>query len=98
MAEFTEMIPSDDGMKKKPTTARNPQANSIIERTHQTIGNMVRSFEVHGTNIHEKDPWTGILSAVRFVTRATVHTTMQTTPMKLVFSRDTILNVKHEAN
>eukprot|EP00957_Ditylum_brightwellii_P114957 8767534-Ditylum_brightwellii.AAC.1 len=63
MAEFTEMIASDYGVKKKPTTARNPQANSIIERIHQTIGTMIRSFEVHGTTIDEKDPWTGILSA-----------------------------------
>eukprot|EP00957_Ditylum_brightwellii_P111809 8527940-Ditylum_brightwellii.AAC.1 len=59
---------------------------------------MIRSFEVHSTSIDEKDPWTGIISAVRFVTRATVHNTMQTTPMKLVFGRDVIINVKYEAN
>eukprot|EP00957_Ditylum_brightwellii_P031760 2408348-Ditylum_brightwellii.AAC.1 len=71
MAEVTEMIASDYGVKKKLITARNSQANSIIERIHQTIGNMIRSFEVHDTRIGEKDPWTGILSAVRFATRAT---------------------------
>eukprot|EP00957_Ditylum_brightwellii_P136450 10406351-Ditylum_brightwellii.AAC.1 len=98
MAEFTEMIATDYGVKKKPITARNPQSNSIIERVHQTIGNMIRPFEVFGATTDEKDPWTGILSAVRFATRATVHTTMQTTPMQLVFGRDAILNVKHEAN
>eukprot|EP00957_Ditylum_brightwellii_P081958 6232184-Ditylum_brightwellii.AAC.1 len=65
---------------------------------HQTIGNMIRSFEVHDTNIDEKYPWTGILSAVRFATRYTVHITMQAMLMQLVFSRDAILNVKHEAN
>eukprot|EP00957_Ditylum_brightwellii_P016186 1217624-Ditylum_brightwellii.AAC.1 len=59
---------------------------------------MIRSFEVHDTSIDEKDPGTGILSAVRFATRATLHTTMQTTHMQLVFGRDAILNVKHEAN
>eukprot|EP00957_Ditylum_brightwellii_P185990 14160104-Ditylum_brightwellii.AAC.1 len=63
MAEFTEMIASDYGVKEKPTTARNPQANSVIERIHHIIGNMIRSFELHDTNIDEKDPWTGILSA-----------------------------------
>lgn len=93
MAELTEMTASDYGVKKKPITTRNPQANSILEMMHQTIGNMIRSFEVH-----KKDPWTGILSAVRFATRATVHTTMQATPIQLVFGRDAILNVKHEAN
>eukprot|EP00957_Ditylum_brightwellii_P013982 1055109-Ditylum_brightwellii.AAC.1 len=59
---------------------------------------MIRSFEVHSTDIDEKDPWTGILSAVRFSTKATVHTTMQATSMQLVFGRDAILNVKHEAD
>eukprot|EP00957_Ditylum_brightwellii_P142319 10842978-Ditylum_brightwellii.AAC.1 len=63
MAELTEMIANNYVVKKKPITARNPQANSIIERIHQTIGNMIRSFEVHDTTIDEKDPWTEILSA-----------------------------------
>eukprot|EP00957_Ditylum_brightwellii_P168401 12818667-Ditylum_brightwellii.AAC.1 len=76
MAEFTEMIASDCGVKMKPITARNPQANSFIEKIYQTIGNMIRAFEVHDTSIYEKDPWTGILNVVRFVIRATVHTTM----------------------
>eukprot|EP00957_Ditylum_brightwellii_P058846 4461588-Ditylum_brightwellii.AAC.1 len=76
------MMLKDYGLKKRPILVRNPQANSIIERIHQTIGSMIRSFEVHSTDINEKDPWTGILSAVRFATRATVHTTMQATPMK----------------
>eukprot|EP00957_Ditylum_brightwellii_P151962 11571846-Ditylum_brightwellii.AAC.1 len=81
MAEFNEMIASDYGVKKKPITTRNPQASNITERIHQAIGNMIRSFDVHSTSIDEKVPWTGILSAVRFAAKATVHTTMQTTPM-----------------
>eukprot|EP00957_Ditylum_brightwellii_P050054 3794170-Ditylum_brightwellii.AAC.1 len=59
---------------------------------------MKRSFEVNDTIIDKKDPWTGILCAVRFATRVTVHTTIQATPMQLVFGRDAILNAKHEAN
>eukprot|EP00957_Ditylum_brightwellii_P104394 7950781-Ditylum_brightwellii.AAC.1 len=98
MAEFTEMIASDYGAKKKLIAARNPQVNSIIERVYQTIGDMIRSFEVHDTTIDEKDPWTVILSAMRFATRATVYTTLQATPMQLVLGIDAILNVKHKAN
>eukprot|EP00957_Ditylum_brightwellii_P158456 12060713-Ditylum_brightwellii.AAC.1 len=62
MAEFTEMIASDYGVKRNPITSRNHQANSIIERIHQAIGNIIRSFEVHDSSIDEKDHWTGILS------------------------------------
>eukprot|EP00957_Ditylum_brightwellii_P089933 6849178-Ditylum_brightwellii.AAC.1 len=62
MVEFTEMIASDYGLKKKSITVRNPQANSIIESLHQTIGNMIRLFEVHNTMIDKTDTWTGIIS------------------------------------
>eukprot|EP00957_Ditylum_brightwellii_P091210 6944088-Ditylum_brightwellii.AAC.1 len=92
------MIASDYGVKKKFITARNPQATSITERIHQTIGNMIKSFEVHGTIIDEKDSWTGILNTVRFAIRGMVHITIQATPIQLVFGRDAILHVEHEEN
>ena len=44
MAEFTEMIQRDYGVTKRPITTRNPQANGIVERIHQTIGNMLHIF------------------------------------------------------
>jgi hypothetical protein len=40
MGEFAKMVQRDYGIKRKPITTRNPQANSIIERVHQTIGNI----------------------------------------------------------
>eukprot|EP00957_Ditylum_brightwellii_P081823 6224995-Ditylum_brightwellii.AAC.1 len=98
VAEFIEMVASDNGVRKKHITPRNYQANSIIERIHQTIGKMTRSSEVYDTEIDVNDPWTRILSVVMFATRAMVHTTMQVTDIHLLFERDAILNVKHEAN
>ena len=93
MAEFAQMVRKDYGLKMKPITTRNPQANAIIERVHQTIGNIVRTFDVKV--IEEDDPWSGILCATMFAVRATFHTTLQATPMQLVFGRDAILNIKH---
>ena len=98
LAEFAEMMRVEYGIKRKPITVRNPQANSIIERIHQTIGNMIRTFRVNETYMDSDDPWSGLLSAVAFATRATIHTTLQATPMQLVFGRDAILNVLHDAN
>ena len=98
MGEFAEMAKNDYGIRTRPITARNPQANSIIERVHQTIGNMIRSFEVQSIDLDEDDPLSGILSAVSFAIRATYHTTLQASPAQLVFGRDAILNVRHEAN
>jgi hypothetical protein len=96
MAEFRKMLDNDYDTLKRPITKRNPQANSIVERVHQTIGNMIRTFSPQ--DIDEDDPWSGILGAVAFGVRATVHTTTQATPSQLVFGRDAILNVPFQAN
>ena len=37
MKEFAKTIKDDYGIKMRPITKRNPQANSMIERSHQTI-------------------------------------------------------------
>eukprot|EP00957_Ditylum_brightwellii_P086235 6562120-Ditylum_brightwellii.AAC.1 len=71
MAEFTAMIRRDYSVTKQPITAWNPQANGIVKRNHQTIGNMLRTFQVNSTELDEDDPWSGILGAVMFATRAT---------------------------
>ena len=98
MAEFSRMIEQEYNVIKKPITKRNPQANAIVERVHQTIGNMLRTFSVHNTPVDEDDPWSVILSAVAFGVRSTVSTTTRATPMQLVFGRDAILNITHKAN
>ena len=59
---------------------------------------MIRTFCAHKAELDEDDPWTGILGAVMFATRTTVHTTNRATPAQLVFGRDAILNVQHEAD
>ena len=93
--EFTRMMKEDYGVRKKPITARNPQANSIIERVHQTVGQMLRTFRVQDTE-NLVNPLDGILAAISFALRATVHTTTQYTPTQMVFGRDHVLNIKQE--
>jgi Integrase zinc binding domain len=98
MAEFTKMVKKDYQIKIKGISTRNPQANAIIERVHQTLGNVIRTFQVHDAYLDEDDPWSGILAAAMFAIRATVHTTLQATPSQLVFGRDAIMNIKFEAD
>jgi transposase InsO family protein len=93
MAEFARMVKNDYGLKLKPITTRNPQANAIIERVHQTIGNIIRTFNVPAMD--SNDLWTGTLAATMFAARATHHTTLQASPMQLVFGRHAILNIAH---
>ena len=98
MGEFALMIEEDYGIKRKGTTVRNPQANSILERVHQTFGNIIRTFEVHHSEMTSESPWDGILSATMFALRATYHLTLQATPIQLVFGRDAMLNVQFQAD
>jgi hypothetical protein len=66
MAEFTKMVQEDYLVMKQLITTQNPQANAILKRVHQTIGNMIRTYQVGSTDINEEDPWSGILAATMF--------------------------------
>ena len=90
------MYHNDYGLNRKPLTSRNPQSNAIIELIHQSIGNIIRTFDV--SNIVNNDPWSGILAATMFAVCATYYTTLQASLMQLVFGWDFILNIKHVAN
>ena len=98
MAEFSEMITRDYGVKKKTITTRNPQANAIVERVFQTISNVIRTMEVYNQDLDQEEPFKGVISATCFAIRSTVHTTTQYTAMQLVPGGDAILNIAHEAN
>ena len=94
MPEAKQTLKEAYGVNRKVTTTRNPQANSVVERVHQTIHRMISSAEIHGKS--DLDPhygWSGILAAVRRAVNATVHTTTLATPSQLVFGRDAILNI-----
>ena len=98
MGEVKRMIHDDYGITRKPITTRNPQANAMVERAHQTIHNMIRSQRIRDKRDLEGESWEGILAALRFAMNSTVHTTNRATPSQLVFGRDAMLNVSFEAN
>ena len=98
MAEVITLLRDEYDVKRKPITTRNPQENAILEQAHQTIGNIIRTFQLDKAELDMDDPWEGILAAVIFALQSTVHTTLGATPMQLVFGCDAILNLLHEAN
>ena len=55
------MIKEDYGIKAIPIAVRNPQAHAIVERIHQVVGNIIRTFELEDNYLDEDDPWKGIL-------------------------------------
>ena len=79
-------------------TTRNPQANAIVERVHQTIGNMIRTWFVDDPDLDGPGPYNGLMAAIAFATRATIHTTLNATPCQLVFGRDAFLRMGFHAD
>lgn len=83
-------------IKDVTTSAKNPQANSICERMHQTVGNVLRIL-LHGQPPKDitraKDFIDEALSIAMHAMRAGVHTTLGSSPGSLVFNRDMFLNV-----
>jgi transposase InsO family protein len=73
---FKEMC-DNLGIKCRPTTSYNSQGNSIIERIHQVLGNMLRTFELEERELYPDDPWNEFLQACAFGIRNTFHTTLQ---------------------
>ena len=86
------MMANDYGIPFNSISVRNQQANEIVERVHQTIGIIIRTFKIQQMNLDKKKPWKGILSSTMFAIRSTVHTATQHTPSQLVFGGDTILS------
>ena len=86
--EFQELL-SSYGIEPVPTTVKNPQANSPVERMHLTMADM----------LHTSAPFTGhdwfrdvqrMLQAIAWAIRSTINTAVQYTPGQLAFHRDMI--------
>ena len=44
----------------------NPKVNSILEKIHQFIANLVRTVDVQNKYLDKDDPWLGILAVTYF--------------------------------
>ena len=81
---------------RHPISSKNPQANSVCERIHQMIGNALRVLSTLNPPAGLQDAQqlvdTAISNAV-FATRATFHSSIQTTPGGLAFGRDMVLDI-----
>ena len=88
LVEFRKMIINDYGITVNRVTSMNPQTNAILERVHQQIGNILRTFKVQNMVLDDENPWDGILASIMFALRAIVYTTTQYNPAQLIFRRD----------
>ena len=57
------LIEQQYGIKTKPASPGNTQANTTIEIIHQVLGNIVRTYNLQEKYVDDADPWMGILVA-----------------------------------
>jgi hypothetical protein len=84
-AEFANTL-GTIGIKRVPTTIKNAAAN-MVERIHQTLGNLLRVYTL------EEYPWSKILASVAWAICSTFHTTLGATPGQLVYGRDMLFDL-----
>ena len=98
--EFTgspfQMLLEQCRIKDAGTSAKNPQANSICERMHQTVGNVLRTL-IHGDHVNDINTAQSFvdeaLSIAMHAMRVGLHSTLGSSPGSLVFNRDMFLNI-----
>ena len=50
------------------------------------------------SNIVNNNPWSETIATTMFAVRSNYQTTLQSSPIQIVFGRETILNIKHVAD
>jgi len=97
--EVSETLTNEHGVKRKIVTSRNPQSNSMIERCHKTLHNMIQSVQIKDRrDLDSFLGFRGILAACQKAMNSAVHTAARATPAQLVFGRDTMLNASFQAD
>ena len=80
----------------RPTTVKNPQANAICERLHQTVANALRPL-IHAHPPEDINDAAMLidtaLSTAAYSARAAIHSTLRISPGALIFHRDMILDI-----
>eukprot|EP00804_Cyclotella_cryptica_P025130 CCRYP_012980-RA/>CCRYP_012980-RA protein AED:0.39 eAED:0.39 QI:0/-1/0/1/-1/1/1/0/418 len=86
------------GLKRKPTSVKNPQANAILERVHQTIMAMLRTAELDMADTISESDIADFLTNAAWAVRSTYHTVLKTSPGAAIFGRDMLFDVPYIAD
>ena len=70
---------------RKPTTVKNPQANGILERVHQVLGQMLRTAELDMADSVTPDDINVLLDNAAWAICSTCHTVLKASPGAAIF-------------
>eukprot|EP00804_Cyclotella_cryptica_P008787 CCRYP_015641-RA/>CCRYP_015641-RA protein AED:0.42 eAED:0.41 QI:0/-1/0/1/-1/0/1/0/165 len=75
------------GIKHKPTSIKNPQANIILEQMHQVIMTMLRTAELDMANTVAPCDIADFLTDAAWAIRSTYHMVLKASPGAAIFGR-----------
>ena len=81
------------GIKRKPTSVKNPQANAILERVHQVIMVMLHTDEIEMAELVDASDIDTFLTNVTWAIRSTYHTVLKASPGAAIFGRDMLFDI-----
>jgi hypothetical protein len=81
------------GIKHKPTTIKNQQANAILERLHQVLAQMLRTSKLYMDETITPDDVNVFLNNVAWAIQSTYHTVLKASPGAAIFGRNMLFNI-----
>jgi hypothetical protein len=81
------------GIMRKPTTVKNPQANAILERVHQVLGQILRTLELDMANSVSPDDVDVFLDNAAWAIHSTYHTVLKASPGTAIFGGDMLFDI-----
>jgi hypothetical protein len=81
------------GIKRKPTSVKNPQANAILERIHAVLGNMLRTSELNMAETVKASDIDVFLSDTAWVVCSTYHTVLKASQGAAIYGQDMLFNI-----
>ena len=86
------------GIKRKPTSVKNPQANAILERVHQVLMTMLRTAEIDMANSVAPNDIDEFLTNASWAIRSTYHTVLKASPGAAIFGWDMLFDIPYLAD
>jgi hypothetical protein len=81
------------GVKRKPTSIKNPQANAILERIHAVFTNMQRTGELDMAELVNASDINIFLADAAWAICSTHHTVLKASPGAGIFGRDMLFDI-----
>jgi hypothetical protein len=86
------------GIKRKPTSVKNPQANAILEHIHGVLGNMLRVSKLNMAESVKASDTNVFLSDAAWAHCSTYHTVLKASPGAAIFGQDMLFDISFIAD